>query len=250
MGVGVRAHLVPVRHLLAHQPRPARHVRADQEKCRWHVVAAEDGQDLRRPGRVGSVVECQRHSAGRHRIAARAGARGVEHRAAVQHGGWGRGSPGVRLARTVLAENPAGVALDKEPDHKREHDHAHQDPVPVRGAASPVTSAAGRSARPTGHGLTCAGSASWYGPVRAASSLPGWSELAIRWTCSGLVTTMRTAAETAAGRRTATAAGRRTATARRPSARTAAPGPGSCARPRPGAGPAGRRLRRAGSPRR
>src|SRR6266516_3935513 len=106
----------------------------------------------------------------------------------------------MRRVRAVLAEHPAGVALDQEPDHEREHDHAHQDPVPTRGAALPVTSAAGRSARPTGHGLTYAGSASWSGP--AASSLPGSSELALLWKCSGLVTPTATATATAAGRLT------------------------------------------------
>src|SRR6266581_9711340 len=146
----------------------------------------------------------------------------------------------MRRVRAVLAEHPAGVALDQEPDHEREHDHAHQDPVPTRGAALPVTSAAGRSARPTGHGLTYAGSASWSGP--AASSLPGSSELALLWKCSGLVTPTATAA----GRLTVTAAGRRKATGPRSAAWRTAPGPHPCAqpcpcaRPRPGAGLTGR----------
>ena len=51
-------------HLALHQPGMGLHVLADDEEGRGHMLVLEDVEDLRRPVRVGAVVEGQRHLLG------------------------------------------------------------------------------------------------------------------------------------------------------------------------------------------
>ncbi len=144
--VGVRAHLVAVTQLLAHQARVTGRMRADHEERRGHPVPAKDREDAGRPGRVRPVVEGQRDGPGGHRVTAHASAGHPDDRAAA--GDRGRRGCGmrsrVRLVGAALAEHAAGVALDREPDREDQHHQGDQNPVSARGAGLAMAGRPGR----------------------------------------------------------------------------------------------------------
>ncbi len=83
MGVCMRADLVARGKLGAHQRRIARNVRPDQKEGGRHVLAPEDGEYLRGPDWIRSVIEGQGHDFGRHPVGVRVPAGRIDDRSAV-----------------------------------------------------------------------------------------------------------------------------------------------------------------------
>jgi hypothetical protein len=65
----VGTEFVAVRYDPARQVRMLVHLRADHEEGRVRVVAGQDVEDLRRPSRIGAVVEGERDCLGGHALA-------------------------------------------------------------------------------------------------------------------------------------------------------------------------------------
>ena len=62
---GVIAHFMPLGQDALHQPRMRFHIRADDEEAGLNMLGLQNVEDLRRPVRIGSVIESQRQLLGR-----------------------------------------------------------------------------------------------------------------------------------------------------------------------------------------
>ena len=126
MGEGVAAHLVPVGQLAPDQCRIAGHPAADVEERRRHAFGPQHAENLRRPRRVGTVVERQRDRLCRQ-VAGREGRAGaVDHRAVAGSGGHLVRSPGALAGPADLV---VCVTLEQQPGRDRQRDDEDQDPV-------------------------------------------------------------------------------------------------------------------------